>query len=216
MKWLSDLVESSHSSMEVLPVPCLCEFLLASYQDQFVGSSGGAVEGEADPSSHRSHYKRKRSNKDKVWFRHTGAHLALSVMHDVNSIQALERHKQLIEQLQHLISGPKSTPQSCSEVLAYFLEKLTLSHLTPRKLAINVRKSVVENTSSVCMRKDFVHLSLPHYVRMVCTLMCGVLKSFCWVLRTYMHMQSEFAWLVLVVGTNLILTESWSYFSIHD
>ena len=53
-------------------------------------------------------------------------------------LQAFERHKQLIEQLQNLMSGPKSSPQSCTEVLAYFLEKLTLSHLTPRKLAINV------------------------------------------------------------------------------
>ena len=65
MKWLSDLVESSHSSLEVLPVPCLCEFLIASYQDQL---SGGHVagEGETDPSSHRAHYKRKKTVKDKV------------------------------------------------------------------------------------------------------------------------------------------------------
>ena len=63
MKWLTDLVESSHSSMEVLPVPCLCEFLLASYQEQLVGSG---VEGEADPNSHRSRYRRKKSSKDKV------------------------------------------------------------------------------------------------------------------------------------------------------
>lgn len=66
MKWLTDLVESSHSSMEVLPVPCLCEFLLGSYQDQLSGSLGSSAEGDIDPSSHRSHYKRKRSNKDKV------------------------------------------------------------------------------------------------------------------------------------------------------
>lgn len=67
MKWLTDLVESSNSSMEVLPVPCLCEFLMASYQDQLTGSLGGSAETEADPNSHRSQYKRKRSAKDKVW-----------------------------------------------------------------------------------------------------------------------------------------------------
>lgn len=44
-------------------MPCLCEFLLASYQEQLVG---GVAEGDADPNSHRSRYKRKRSNKDKV------------------------------------------------------------------------------------------------------------------------------------------------------
>ena len=53
-------------------------------------------------------------------------------------LQAVEKHRQLLGQLQNLIFGPKSTPQSCSEVLTYFLEKLTLSHITPRKLAMNV------------------------------------------------------------------------------
>ena len=66
MKWLTDLVESSHSSMEVLPVPCLCEFLMASYQDQFAGAPGSSADTETDSNSHRSHYKRKKSAKDKV------------------------------------------------------------------------------------------------------------------------------------------------------
>jgi hypothetical protein len=65
MKWLSDLVESSHSSLEVLPVPCLCEFLMASYQDQLMGGHS-AGDGDTDPSSHRAHYKRKKNIKDKV------------------------------------------------------------------------------------------------------------------------------------------------------
>ncbi len=68
MKWLTDLVENSHSSMEVLPVPCLCEFLMASYQDQLAGAPGTATDMETDPNSHRSHYKRKRLAKEKVWF----------------------------------------------------------------------------------------------------------------------------------------------------
>lgn len=66
MKWLTDLVESSHSSMEVLPVPCLCEFLMASYQDQLAGSLSNAADSDTDPNSHRSQYKRKKSAKDKV------------------------------------------------------------------------------------------------------------------------------------------------------
>lgn len=52
--------------MEVLPVPCLCEFLMASYQDQLAGSLGSSTDTDADPNSHRSQYKRKRSAKDKV------------------------------------------------------------------------------------------------------------------------------------------------------
>lgn len=85
MKWLTDLVESSHSSMEVLPVPCLCEFLLASYQDQYAGSSGSSAEGETDPNSHRSHYKRKRSNKDKVCVTDTFHRLIIIIRHHLLS-----------------------------------------------------------------------------------------------------------------------------------
>ena len=62
MKWLTELVESSHSSVEALPVPCLCEFLMAGYQDK----GGAPAEHEADPSSHRAQYKRKKSAKEKV------------------------------------------------------------------------------------------------------------------------------------------------------
>ncbi len=65
MKWLTDLVEASHSSLEVLPVPCLCEFLMAGYQDKS-GGGGGLDSGESDSLSHRTHYKRKKSAKDKV------------------------------------------------------------------------------------------------------------------------------------------------------
>ena len=63
MKWLTELMESSHSSLEVLPVPCLCEFLMASYKEQ---GEGGVGEADADPSSHRSHYKRRKTAHDKV------------------------------------------------------------------------------------------------------------------------------------------------------
>ena len=62
MKWLTELVESSHSSVEALPVPCLCEFLMAGYQDK----GGAPAEPEADPSSHRAQYKRKKTAKEKV------------------------------------------------------------------------------------------------------------------------------------------------------
>lgn len=63
MKWLTELMESSHSSLEVLPVPCLCEFLMASYKEQ---GDSRLPEMEADPSSHRAHYKRRKTAYDKV------------------------------------------------------------------------------------------------------------------------------------------------------
>ncbi len=40
MPWLADLVESSEGSFGILPVECLCEFLLSSQ------ASGDHVEGE--------------------------------------------------------------------------------------------------------------------------------------------------------------------------
>lgn len=65
MKWLTELMESSHSSLEVLPVPCLCEFLMASYKEQ---GDGGVSDIDADPSSHRSQYKRRKTAQDKVTY----------------------------------------------------------------------------------------------------------------------------------------------------
>ncbi len=64
MKWLTDLVEASHSSLDILPVPCLCEFLMAGYQ----ANSGGGLADTGDPDSltHRTQYKRKKSAKEKV------------------------------------------------------------------------------------------------------------------------------------------------------
>ena len=64
MKWLTELMESSHSSLEVLPVPCLCEFLMASYKEQ--GDGGTSDADSTDPSSHRGMYKRRKTAHDKV------------------------------------------------------------------------------------------------------------------------------------------------------
>jgi len=77
-------------------------------------------------------------------------------------VQALEKHRQLLNQLQNLIFGPKSTAQSCSEVLTYFLEKLTLSQITTRKLARNVR------THKLSL--DQVQFVLQQYLHSICNL----------------------------------------------
>ena len=62
MNWLKELVEDSQSSLDVLPVSCLCEFLIMGYQERGVVSEAGD---EAGPS-HRSHFKRKHRGKEKV------------------------------------------------------------------------------------------------------------------------------------------------------
>ena len=67
MAWLSELVESSEDSLEALPVPCLCEFLLANQMQD--GELEGGAE-EAGPSGerlgHREKYRRKKAGRTKV------------------------------------------------------------------------------------------------------------------------------------------------------
>ena len=64
MIWLSELVESSQESIEALPVPCLCEFLLAN-QNQDKEQDGG--EDHPELSGHLDKYKkRKQTTKVKV------------------------------------------------------------------------------------------------------------------------------------------------------
>ena len=67
MTWLSELVESSEDSLEALPVPCLCEFLLANQMQE--GELEGGVE-EVGPSGerlgHRETYRKKKAGRTKV------------------------------------------------------------------------------------------------------------------------------------------------------
>ena len=61
MTWLKELVEGSHSSLDILPVSCICEFLFSSYQEKFSSSTD-----HADGMFHRGQYKRKPRGKEKV------------------------------------------------------------------------------------------------------------------------------------------------------
>ena len=60
MSWLRNLIDGNQSSLDVLPVTCLCEFLLNSYQEKGIGQES-SVEHEAN--SHRAQYKRKQHSK---------------------------------------------------------------------------------------------------------------------------------------------------------
>ena len=55
MPWLAELVESSESSLDVLPVQCLCEFLLHD-----VPAEGSSSALEDDDESKAERYKRKQ------------------------------------------------------------------------------------------------------------------------------------------------------------
>ena len=48
MPWLADLVESSEGSFNVLPVQCLCEFLLDSTATIAAAAASGAAKSEED------------------------------------------------------------------------------------------------------------------------------------------------------------------------
>ena len=67
MTWLSELVESSEDSLEALPVPCLCEFLLANQIQE--GEQEGGMD-ETGPSTerlgHREKYRKKKPGRTKV------------------------------------------------------------------------------------------------------------------------------------------------------
>lgn len=57
MPWLADLVQSSEGSLDVLPVQCLCEFLLHDAADD---SASGSEEEEGE-SKERKARKRQVS-----------------------------------------------------------------------------------------------------------------------------------------------------------
>ncbi|XP_057343452.1 integrator complex subunit 1 isoform X5 [Manis pentadactyla] len=61
MPWLADLVQSSEGSLDVLPVQCLCEFLLHDAADD--SASGG--EEEEGESKERKARKRQRQQKQR-------------------------------------------------------------------------------------------------------------------------------------------------------
>lgn len=51
MPWLADLVQSSEGSLDVLPVQCLCEFLLHDAADE---STSGEEEEEGESKEQRA------------------------------------------------------------------------------------------------------------------------------------------------------------------
>lgn len=57
MPWLADLVQSSEGSLDVLPVQCLCEFLLHDAADE---STSGEEEEEGESKEQRAKKRQVR------------------------------------------------------------------------------------------------------------------------------------------------------------
>ncbi|XP_063961921.1 integrator complex subunit 1-like [Lytechinus pictus] len=98
MPWLAELVNSAEGSLDVLPVQCLCEFLINQEADK---DSGGSDGGESSSSS-----------KQKV-----------------------HKQEQLLTRLQSLVFDTNTDPMNTSEVLGYFLTRLSSQQHSARMLA---------------------------------------------------------------------------------
>ncbi|KAI8492608.1 Integrator complex subunit 1 [Branchiostoma belcheri] len=106
MPWLAELVESSEGSMEVLPVQCLCEFLLHD-----IGEEAAEQEDEE-----LQEMERTRAEGDRLK-------------------QKSRKQDQLRRRLQTLLYGPDSQPNETHEVLQYFLRRLGSQQRAARNLA---------------------------------------------------------------------------------
>lgn len=144
MPWLADLVQSSEGSLDVLPVQCLCEFLLHDAADE---STSGEEEEEGESKEQRA----KKRQVSGPW----GSVLlpAFSVswicFHWKGQLLAPQRQqkqRQLLGRLQDLLLGPKADEQTTCEVLDYFLRRLSSSQVASRVLAMKVSKRKIFST----------------------------------------------------------------------
>ncbi|XP_019853906.1 PREDICTED: integrator complex subunit 1-like [Amphimedon queenslandica] len=178
MSWLRDLIDGSHSSLDVLPVPCLCEFLITSYQEKrSLGSSAKHDGSDADGAgSHRTHFKRRQRTKEKVHY----------------------QHDQIIGRLRSLIFS-SSNPESVLDILEYFISKLTSS--SSSQLALKSLQDILlpnsppggsmdikseERPSSSWLLNHIPSLSV--FPTISTQLVSSVLKACCHELNTHLFM----------------------------
>ncbi|OWF40859.1 integrator complex subunit 1-like [Mizuhopecten yessoensis] len=100
MPWLAELVEASEGSLEVLPVQCLCEFLLHDVT--------GISSQEEDTKQLEKHRKK----------------------------QKVKKRAELVSYLRSIIHADPPDPISVSQVLDYFLRRLSSTQASNRHLAI--------------------------------------------------------------------------------
>ena len=111
MPWLADLVESSEGSFNVLPVQCLCEFLLNS---------------ACSPNGNEDEDSLEKETQDVV-----GNNLTMS-----EGGRKKAKQKQLLMHLQNLLQNPSGDQQSSEEMLEYFLRRLSSQQTHQRAQAL--------------------------------------------------------------------------------
>lgn len=131
MPWLADLVQSSEGSLDVLPVQCLCEFLLHDAADDSPG------EEEEEGESKEQKAKKRQVGPPPVPPRPRPAGPAAPPEVPL-SLQRQQKQRQLLGRLQDLLLGPKADEQTTCEVLDYFLRRLGSSQVASRVLAMKV------------------------------------------------------------------------------
>ena len=127
MPWLADLVESSEGSFNVLPVQCLCEFLLNSTNTTSATSAAAA----ATSSSSSSLTANLDNHPD-----NNSAGAAVTDEHVVK--QKKRKQKHLLLHLQNLLQQPLNDEQqrSASEILDYFMRRLSSQETHQRQQAL--------------------------------------------------------------------------------
>ncbi|GAB6028979.1 Integrator complex subunit 1 [Chamberlinius hualienensis] len=106
MPWLADLVESSEGAYDMLPVQCLCEFLL---NDGPLGESVEIEDSKEDSKTEKAD-KAKRKEKNR-------------------------KQQQLLQHLRELLYNGSHPAQSTLEVLDYFLRRLSSQQKSARNHA---------------------------------------------------------------------------------
>lgn len=109
MPWLADLVESSEGSFNVLPVQCLCEFLLNS---------------ACSPQPEQDSLEKENSEL-------TGSNLSAG-----ENGRKKAKQKQLLYHLQNLLQNPTGDQRSSEEMLEYFLRRLSSQQTYQRNQAL--------------------------------------------------------------------------------
>ena len=118
MPWLADLVESSEGSFNVLPVQCLCEFLLNS---------------ACSPQTNDDDESLEKESQDSV-----GSNIPTS-----ESGRKKAKQKQLLIHLQNLLQNPSGDQRSSEEMLEYFLRRLSSQQTYQRTQALRGLRMVL-------------------------------------------------------------------------
>ena len=110
MPWLADLVESNEGAWSLLPVQCLCEFLLHQAAAEEISAAQLSGADAMDDSGNKLTKRKERRHKQ----------------------------QQLIQHLGLLLKDPNQTPDSCREVLDYLMRRLGAQQALARQQAAAV------------------------------------------------------------------------------